>query len=241
MRAVILAGGIGSRLQPVIGNGNSKVMLKYSDKPLLQRTIEILKEKSINEIVLVVSYQKEKIMNYFGDGSKFGVHIDYAFQKCPKGGTADAVSCAREKTNGEKFLLVYGDNIFHPNTLDNLLAAENGFDGIMCGKQVENPSNYGILEIQDGRVVKIHEKPENPPSNIANTGLFVLPKEIFSAIDKTELSSRGEYELTDSIQHLINQGKKIGCIIAKEFWYDPRNKEEIDEANSTIKNNEVLN
>ncbi len=234
MKAVILAGGVGTRLQPIIGNNNLKVMLEYSDKPLLQRTIEILKEKGIKDIVLVVSYHKEKIMEYFGNGSKFGANIEYVFQKHPKGGTADAVSYAKEKIGNEKFLLIYGDNIFHPNTLERLLEASKNFDGVMCGKEVENPSNYGILEIQNGKVEKIHEKPENPPSNIANTGLFVLPKEIFSAIEQTALSPTGEYYLTDSIQILINKGFAIGCVVAEEFWSDPRNAQEIEEAKKKI-------
>ncbi len=234
IKAVILAGGVGTRLQPVIENNNPKVMLKYSDKPLLQRTVEILREKGISEIVLVVGYQKEKIMSYFGNGSKFDVKIEYVFQKHPKGGTADAVSYAREKIKDKKFLLIYGDNIFHPNTLESLLTTSEKFDGAMCGKEVENPSNYGILEVKDHHVVKIHEKPENPPSNIANTGLFVLPQEIFSAIDNTGISVRGEYELTDSIQILIDKGFKIGCVVAKEFWSDPRNANEIEEAKKKI-------
>lgn len=235
MKAVILAGGIGSRLQPIIGSNNPKVMLKYSDKPLLQRTIEILKERGIKEIVIVVSYQKEKIMNYFGDGSKFGVHIEYVFQRHPKGGTADATSYVKEKIKEENFLLIYGDNIFHLDTLDNLLAVSKHFDGVMCGKEVADPNNYGILEIQNDIVVKIHEKPEKPPSNIANTGLFILPKEIFSAIEETGVSPRGEYELTDSIQILIDRGKKIGCIVTKDFWFDPRNTEEIKKADESLR------
>ena len=234
MKAVILAGGVGTRLQPVIGNDNSKVMLRYSGKPLLQRTIETLKENGINEIVLVVSHQKEKMMSYFGDGSKFGVKIEYVFQKHPKGGTADATGYAKEKINDDKFVLIYGDNVFLAETLEKLIAASKNFDGVMCGKEVENPSNYGILEIENDTVKKIHEKPESPPSNIANTGLFVLPKKIFSAIEKTELSPRGEYELTDSIQMLINDGTSIGCVVAKEFWSDPRSKEELDEAQKAV-------
>lgn len=237
MKAVIVAAGVGTRLQQVIGN-NQKVMLEYSGRPLLQRTIEMLKERGINEIIVVVGYQKEKIMDYFGDGRRFGVHIEYVFQKHPKGGTADATGYAKEKIN-DKFLLIYGDNIFDANTLDSLLAMSNDFDGVMCGKRVDNPSNYGILEIKDGRVMRIYEKPEIPVSNIANTGIFILPKEIFSAIEKTGLSPRGEYELTDSIQILIDKGLNIGCLVSSDFWSDPRNKEEIDQANAMMKNGNV--
>lgn len=233
--AVILAGGLGTRLRPIIGNDLPKVMLKYADKPLLRRTIEILRDKGIREITMVVSDKKEKIIEYFGDGSKFGVHIRYVTQENPKGGTADALRYAREKVHGDKFLLIYADNIFHSNTLDEILRTEKNYDGIMCGKEVENPSKFGILELNGTEVVRIHEKPANPPTNIANTGLFVLPKEIFSAIDETKISPRGEYELTDSIQILINRGRKIGCIIVKDFWFDPRDEEEIKKADETLR------
>ncbi len=234
MKAVILAGGLGTRLRPVIGNGNSKVMIEYANKPLLQRTIELLRDKGFSEIVLVVSHMKHKIMDYFGNGEKFGVKIDYAFQANPKGGTADAVRYAKNKINEDKFLLLYGDNIFDPSSIEKLMVNRFGFDGVLCTKEVSNPSKFGILEINGTLVKKIHEKPEVPPTNFAMTGLFILPKDIFSAIDRTKVSSRGEYELTDSIQILIDSGKKIGYCKLSGYWLDPRDKNEIDEANKLI-------
>jgi phosphomannomutase/phosphoglucomutase len=233
---VILAGGLGTRLRPIIGNGTPKVMALYDGKPLLQRTIEVLREKNIREIIVVVSHLKEKIIDYFGDGGRFGVHIQYPTQENPRGGTADALSTAKSKVKGDKFLLIYGDNIFHSKTLDELLSVQGDYDGIICGKEVENPSKFGILELEGSLVKKIHEKPKVPPSNIANTGLFILPKEIFSAIEETKISPRGEYELTDSIQILINRGRKIGCVILKDFWFDPRDVEEIKKAEGSLKN-----
>src|SRR3989304_3137552 len=230
MQAVILAGGVGTRLQPVIGNDQQKTMYQYSDKPLLHRTIEILRDKGIKNIVLVVSYQKEKVMAYFGDGRKFGVRVEYVFQKYPKGGTADAVRYAKEKVNGEKFLLVYGDNVFHENAIDKLLEKGKEFPGVLCGKEGADPSKFGVLQVDGSAVEKIIEKPEVPPSNLLLTGLFVLPKEIFSAIEQTDLSPRGEYELTDSIQILIDKGYKFGYTTAENFWLDPRDKKVIEKA-----------
>ncbi len=232
--AVILAGGLGTRLRPIVGNDLPKVMLQYAGKPLLHRTIETLRDKGVNEITLVVSHMKEKIMEYFGDGSRFGVHIQYAVQENPKGGTADAVKVAKKKIRGEKFLIIYADNVFHSRTLDKILEMSNKYDGVMCGKEVINPSKFGILELNEDYVVKIHEKPEIPPSKIANTGLYVMPKEIFSATEETKLSPRGEYELTDSIQLLINRGEKIGCFVTKDFWFDPRDAEEIELAGRAL-------
>lgn len=226
MKAVILAAGMGTRLQPHIGN-NQKTMLKYSQKPLLQRTVEVLRERGFEEIVLVVNFMKEQIMEFFGDGSSLGVRIEYVVQQSPRGGTADAVRCVRDKITEDRFLLIYGDNVFDAKILDEMLRKLNHFNGILCGKQVENPNKFGIMQVDGFHVKRIIEKPEVPPSNLALTGLFILPREIFSAIDRTELSPRGEYELTESIQILIDEGLDFGFIIAEGFWIDPRDKEEI--------------
>lgn len=234
MKAVILAGGMGTRLRPIIGNDNLKVMLKYSDKPLLYRTVELLRDHGIKEIIFVVSHMKHKIIEYFGDGKNFGVKIDYAFQENPKGGTADAVMAAKNKINEDNFILLYGDNVFDESSIEKLLNSRFGFDGVLCTKEVENPSKFGILEVNGTFVKKIHEKPEVPPTNLAMTGLFILPKEIFSATEKTKLSPRGEYELTDSIQILIDSGMKIGYCKLSGFWLDPRDKNEIEQAKKLI-------
>lgn len=228
MKAVILAAGMGSRLKPYIGDGKQKAMVEYAQKPLLQRTIEILREKGFNDIVMVVNYMKEQVMDFFGDGSKFGVKIEYVFQENPKGGTADAVRCVEDKIDGEKFLLIYGDNIFDPKILDSIAKKAEHFHGVLCGKRVENPSKFGIMQTDGLHVKKIIEKPEVPPSNLALTGLFILPKEIFPAIEKTKLSTRGEYELTESIQILIDGGMEFGFVIVEDFWIDPRDQEELD-------------
>ena len=235
MRTVILAAGMGTRLRPVIGNGKQKTMAKYSDKPLLQRNIEILKENGLEDIVIVVNYKKEEIMDFFGDGSRFGVKIEYVVQKNPKGGTADAVKCIKDKITEEKFVLIFGDNIFDPKILYRILEEVNGYDGILCGKEVEDPSRFGILEMDGKHVKRIIEKPENPPSNLALTGLFVLPKDIFSAIERTKLSKRSEYELTDSIQILLDEGREFGFVAATEFWLDPSSKDEMSKAEKLVK------
>lgn len=234
MKAVILAAGMGTRLRPFIGD-NQKTMVRYSEKPLLQRTVETLREKGFSEIVIVVNYLREQIMDFFGDGSAFGVRIEYVVQENPKGGTADAVRCVRDKVDGDRFLLIYGDNVFDPKILDVLLKKLGHFNGILCGKQVQNPSKYGIMQVDGLHVKKIIEKPEVPPSNLALTGIFVLPTQIFSAIDRTKLSTRGEYELTESIQILIDEGFEFGFLITDSFWMDPRDQEEINTADAFIK------
>ena len=235
MKAVILSAGMGRRMKPIIGEDKQKTMVEYSNKPLLQRTIEIIKNHNITDIVIVVHYMKEHIMDHFGNGSKFGVNIEYVVQENPRGGTADAVRCVKEKINDDKFLLIYGDNIFDPEILDEILKKQTHFDGVLCGKQIANPQKFGIMQVDGLHVKKIIEKPEVPPSNLALTGLFVLPKNIFGAIEKTKISTRGEYELTESIQILIDQGLDFGFVMTGSYWYDPRDKEEMEKAGEDIK------
>lgn len=224
---------MGTRLRPIIGEGTSKTMVEYDDQPLLSRTVDALARRGITDITIVVSYMKEQIMDFFGDGSKFGVNITYAHQENPKGGTANALKCA--KNNDEKFLVIYGDNIFDYALLDELLKVKNKFDGMLCCKTVSNPQIFGVLEVEDDIVKRITEKSPNPPSNLALAGIFVLPNEIFSAIDETKLSPRGEYELTESIQILINRGRRIGYLVANSYWLDPANKEDILKAQQLTK------
>lgn len=232
MRAIILAAGMGTRLKPIIGEGKSKTMLEYANQPLLLRTIEALRDRKITEITMVVNYMKEQIMSFFGDGSKFNVKINYAHQENAKGGTADALRYA--KNNDDKFLVIYGDNIFDYRILDELMEMEKNFDGVLCCKEVDNPQMFGVLEIENGLVKRITEKSSSPPSNLALAGIFVLPREIFSAIEETKISPRNEYELTDSIQILINRGKKIGFMRVNGYWLDPASKEDILKAQQLV-------
>jgi bifunctional UDP-N-acetylglucosamine pyrophosphorylase/glucosamine-1-phosphate N-acetyltransferase len=235
MKAVILAAGVGSRLKKHIGSGTSKTMVQYGDRPLLHRTVDMLRERGVDEIVIVVNYMKDQIMGHFGDGSGFGVKINYAHQENPKGGTADAVRQAEGKINDDKFVVIYGDNVFHPNIVDAVLSKSKDFHGVLSCKRVDNPKEFGVLETEGPHVKRITEKSENPPSNLALAGIFVLPNEIFQAIRKTKLSSRGEYELTDSIQILIDEGKKIGFIEVDKFWIDPASKEDLEKAQQLVK------
>jgi len=229
MKAVILAAGAGTRLKDLT-NDQPKTMIKIFGKPMLQYLIETLAKKGIKDLVIVISYKKDAITNYFGDGKKFGVNIEYVVQKNCRGGTADAVRYAKEKINEDKFLLVYGDNVFDPNIIDEIIEESKNCDGVVCGKEVENPSLYGVLKLDGNRLVKIMEKPKDPPSNLVLVGIFIMPRQIFAAIDETKLSQSGEYYLTDSIQILIKKGLTFNCVRMKEFWKDIGNVKELEQA-----------
>ena len=218
MKAVILAAGLGTRLLPLTTNIH-KGLLLIGDRPLLEHAINALAENKIRDIFLIVCHRKEQIEKYFGDGSKFNVHIDYLHQENPKGGTADAVRCAKGKIEGN-FLLLNGDLFFHPSIIKKLIESFDGCDGLIACKEVKNPQEFGILKIENRKIVRIFEKTQNPPSNFANLGIYILPEKIFEAIDQTSLSKRGEYELTDSIQILIDKGFKFKPVFVDEFWID---------------------
>jgi bifunctional UDP-N-acetylglucosamine pyrophosphorylase/glucosamine-1-phosphate N-acetyltransferase len=218
MKAVILAAGLGTRLLPLTANIH-KGLLQIGDKPLLAHMISALEENKIKEIFLIVSHRKEQIRKYFGNGSKFNVKINYLEQYNPTGGTADAVRCVRGSIEGN-FLLLNGDLFFHPSIIKNMLDSFMDCDGLIACKEVKNPQEFGILKIENGLITKIFEKSQNPPSNFANAGIYLLPEKIFEAIDQTPLSKRGEYELTDSIQILIDKGLKFKPVFIDNFWID---------------------
>jgi len=227
MKAVVLAGGLGTRLQPIIGE-IPKSMLEFNGRPLLEYSLNALKERDVKEYLIVVNFKREMIQQHFGDGSKFGVNIEYVVQENPKGGTANAVSYAAGEIPDRKFFVIYGDNAFDPLILDEILSKADNYDGVLCGKQMQDMSQYGALKIEHDLIKGIAEKSPQPPSNLAFTGLMILPSKIFSAIRRTPISPRGERELTTSIELLAEEGLRFGYVTTERFWLDPKNEEDLE-------------
>ena len=225
--AVILAAGEGTRLRPTIGE-MPKSMLQFNGKPLLEHILNALRERGVKIFTIVVNYKKERIQSYFGDGSRFNLEIHYVTQKNSNGGTADAVGMAEGNIKDAKFFVVYGDNVFDPEILDEILSKVDSYDGVLCGKEMKDVTQYGTFKIEEDLVKEIAEKSPNPPSNIVFTGLMILPVDIFNAIKETQLSKRGEKELTSSISILASKNSKIGYVSTTKFWMDPRNKEDLE-------------
>ncbi len=224
MKAIILTAGEGTRMRPLTTT-RPKTMLITGGKPLIQYNIESLKDAGIKDITLVVGYKKEVLEDYFGDGSDFGVNINYAFQTDLLG-TANAISCAKEFID-ESFIVLNGDIIVSYDLIRNLIEkyatrTSNNVKSVMTLITVDDPSNYGIVSMINDQVVEIIEKPtkEEAPSNLANAGIYLFSPEIFDAIDKTEISERGEYEITDSLQIELNDGMEILGLISNEPWMD---------------------
>ncbi len=213
MKAVILAAGEGSRMRPLTYT-RPKVMLPLANKPILEHLLSEVIKAGIGEFIFVVGYRDEQVRRYFGSGNKWGVKIDYCLQR-KQLGTADAIGMVQSLTSGN-FLVMNGDAIMSYKDIASL--AGKG-DITICGKEVSDTRDLGVVEVSEGRVVHIYEKVAKPPSNRANIGLYLFTPDIFDAIAKTPKSSRGEYEITDSLCLLIETGYHIGYQ-ETSYWLD---------------------
>jgi len=223
MKAVLLAAGEGVRLKPITAT-RPKHLIKVGGKPILEHCLDALKECGVSETVIVTHYMGDAIRQYFGDGEKLGLKIEYV-EQAEMLGTGNAVSSVEPYVDGD-FVLVYGDLLFAPEAMETVL---NSFEAekpaaVMAVVPVEKPESYGIVELEDGKAVKrIIEKPASgeAPSNLANAGLYAFSKEIFDKIKQTKASVRGEWELTDALSLLIEDKKTVlAAEISKADWID---------------------
>ncbi|MDP2952405.1 MAG: sugar phosphate nucleotidyltransferase [Chloroflexota bacterium] len=213
MKAVVLAAGVGTRMRPLT-YARPKVMLPLANRPLLEHLLLEIKKAGIGEFLLVVGYCAQKVQDYFGDGSRWGVKIDYAFQR-RQSGTADALRQAEGWTQ-EPFLLLNGDVLVKEGDIARVVAGPGMAMGVI---EVSDPAEKGVVEVEGDRVMRIHEKSPNPPSRLANAGVYLLTRDIFPALARVPKSPRGEYELTDSLQAVIDEG----CPIFHrrlDYWQD---------------------
>jgi glucose-1-phosphate thymidylyltransferase len=211
MKAVILAAGEGKRLRPFTET-MPKVMLPVANKPLLEYVIDAVRACGIHEIVLVVGYKKEIIMEYFKEHFK-DVHIHYVVQD-KQLGTAHAVLQAKELIDG-KFLLLMGDNIIDAKSIDTILKDKSPY--AMLATEQLHPLIYGVVFVEKKVVTEIIEKPVEEAGNFISTGVYKLPKSILSDIE--EITANGIFEFTAVIQSIVARGEQIRSIPA-EFWMD---------------------
>jgi bifunctional UDP-N-acetylglucosamine pyrophosphorylase/glucosamine-1-phosphate N-acetyltransferase len=226
MKAVILAAGEGTRLKPITSS-IPKPMIPLAGKPLLEHNLLGLKEAGIKEVMLIVGYKKEIIKEYFNDGKEtFGISISYKTQK-EYLGTAHATGYAESFVKDEAFLMMYGDLLVDPIIFKNAIKTyqENKVKGLISLLEVDNPQNYGIISLNSQNIVeKITEKPslELDLGNLANAGIYIFDPLIFQAIERTGLSKRNEYELTESMEIMIEEldGPIYGYRIEDSYWND---------------------
>jgi bifunctional UDP-N-acetylglucosamine pyrophosphorylase/glucosamine-1-phosphate N-acetyltransferase len=203
MKAVILAAGEGTRMHPLTYT-RPKVMLPLANKPIVEHLLVEAKKAGITEFTFVVGYHDEQVREHFGNGEKWGVKIGYHNQK-KQAGTADAVRMAEGLTEGN-FLAINGDIVVASKDITAIMGAKEITLGII---KVEDARDFGVVQLSGGKVVRIYEKAEKPPSNMANAGLYLFTPDIFDAISRTPKSPREEYEITDSLQLMIDEGQNI--------------------------------
>jgi glucose-1-phosphate thymidylyltransferase len=230
MKAVILAAGEGLRCRPLTLT-RSKVMLPVANKPILEYVIRALSKNDIKDIIIVVGYKKERIMDHFGNGNNFDVKISYIDQDAQLG-TAHAIKLA-ESHVGEKFMVLNGDNLIDEETISDLLRQESG-DISLLSVSRDQITGYGVLLIEKGKVSQIIEKPRDRISHLVNTGIYIFSSSIFSEIEKTPISEIGEYAITDTIQKMIEKGANVTNITTRRTWIDAVHSWDLLKANSVL-------
>ena len=223
MKAVIFAAGEGVRLQPITST-RPKHLIKVGGKPILEHCLNAVKTSGIEEALVVIHYMGDAIRQYLGDGKRFGLKIEYVEQEAMLG-TGNAVSLV-EPNMKDDFLLVYGDLLFSAEVVRKVidLHKKEKPAATMAVVPVENPEDYGIVELENEKHVKrIVEKPNRreAPSNLANAGVYVFSTEIFDKIRETSASARGEWEITDAISQLPKEKKTVLAVkISSCDWMD---------------------
>ncbi|MDY6964769.1 MAG: bifunctional sugar-1-phosphate nucleotidylyltransferase/acetyltransferase [Halobacteriota archaeon] len=236
MKAVILAAGEGIRLRPFTIK-RPKVMVPVVNKPILEYVIRALSKCGIYEIVLVVGYKKESVMDYFSSGEDFGVNIVYV-EQTQQLGTAHAIKQASEHINGS-FLALNGDNLIEPQAINDLLEGSDAVTSILTVRR-ENTEGYGVILVDGNNVTKIIEKPDRKVSDLVNTGTYILQSEIFNEIDDTPISPRGEYDITDTLERMIEKGVNVKAVHTSSNWADAAYPWNLLKVNSSILNDTTL-
>ncbi|MBI2028309.1 MAG: NTP transferase domain-containing protein [Candidatus Levybacteria bacterium] len=221
MKGIILAGGLATRLRPLTLVTN-KHLLPIYNKPMIYYPLEAMKKSGIKEVLLITSpHHAGDFTNLLGNGEEFNLKLYYAIQKNPTGGIADGLKLAREFAKNEKILVILGDNIFD----FNLKKAIEKFDkrqkgAVVFGIDMDTKSKqYGVIEIgRTGKVSSIEEKPDNPKSRIAQTGIYMYDDRAFDFIDKLRPSGRGQLEITDLNNCYLKEGT-LECETI-DWWID---------------------
>jgi len=237
MKGILLHGGHGTRLRPLTHTG-PKQLLPIANKPMSQFCIESLRDAGVNDIAVIIGgIGAYKVKEYYGTGKKFDVNIIYIEQDYPKG-IAHAVRLCKEFIGNEKFLVFLGDNIIQKsikNIADEFQQSDSKASILLC--EVNNPTRFGIADVKDGRIRKIMEKPKNPPTNLAVTGIYFFTPIIFDVIDRLKPSLRNELEITDALQKLLEEGHKITYNMITDYWKDTGTPEDIINANKSVLEN----
>jgi bifunctional UDP-N-acetylglucosamine pyrophosphorylase/glucosamine-1-phosphate N-acetyltransferase len=226
MECVVLAAGEGKRMRPLTGK-RPKVMLPLANRPMMEHLVIAARDAGITDFIFVVGYGEREIRKHFGDGSAWGIHINYAPQR-HQHGTADAVQSARDYITGE-FLVMNGDMIIKRADIAGLCRQKTP---CMSTSTTDHPDDFGVVMVDNGYVSSLEEKSPNPKSNIINAGAYLFPSNIFEHLDKVKTSMRGELELTDALMGFIAD-KKLSAY-SLSCWMDVGYPWDMLEANAKL-------
>ena len=232
MKGLILAAGWGTRLRPITSL-RPKPTIPVANKALIVQAVDNLKEAGIDEIGIVVNEQvKEHIQKAVANCKD--VSFEYIIQNPPKG-LAHAVQVSKGFLQDDSFVMYLGDNLFQNGVKDFVAAFDpNTMNALLALVEVPDPRALGVAVVKDGRITRLVEKPKVPPSNLAVSGVYVFDSTIFDMIDGLEPGAKGEYQITDAIQKLIDHGKPVGYKQVEGWWKDTGKADDILDANRLI-------
>ncbi len=235
LKGLILSGGAGTRLRPIT-HTSAKQLVPVANKPVLFYGIEALVDAGVTEIGIIIAPETgDEIRAAAGDGSQFGARITYIVQDKPAG-LAHAVLTAEEFIGGSPFVMYLGDNLLRDG-LRGLVSTftEHEPDALILLTPVEEPEHYGVAELDDkDHIVRLVEKPKDPPSNLALVGVYLFQPAIFDAARALEPSWRGELEITEAIQALIDDGHRVQSEVVRGWWKDTGQLADMLEANRLV-------
>ena len=237
MKGIILHGGHGTRLRPLTHTG-PKQLLPIANKPMSEYCVESIRDCGISEIAIIIGgIGSNKVKEYYGDGSEFNVKITYIEQDKPKG-IAHAISLCKEFVGNEKFLVFLGDNIIQKSINDISKKFETSeSDALILLCEVKNPERFGIADVKENKIIRIMEKPKNPPTNLAVTGIYFLTSKIFDVFSRLKPSWRNELEITDTLQMMLEEKNRIDFEMITDYWKDTGTPEDVIQANSQVLKN----
>ena len=225
-KAVLLAAGRGTRMRELTTD-LPKPMIEVRSKPILQHMVEGLREAGVRQFLIIVGYRADAVQNFFGDGSRYNIEIQYATQVV-QDGTGRVVDLARNFAGDSPFVLNYGDILVDPANYERLLDLPDDVEAIISVKHGEDVSKGGAVFVNDQmELVDLREKPEpgEPTSPWYNAGLYAFRPSIFDFTAKLKPSPRSEYELTDAVRDLARSGKKVQALELAGAWADVRDPE----------------
>jgi glucose-1-phosphate thymidylyltransferase len=234
VKGLILSGGRGTRLRPIT-HTSAKQLVPVANRPVLFYGIEAMARAGIEDVGIIIAPETgEEIREAVGDGSAFGVRVTYIVQEEPAG-LAHAVLTAEPYLGSDSFVMYLGDNLLQGG-IEDLVATfrANGPEAMILLTPVDDPEHYGVAELRDGRVVALAEKPPEPTTDLALVGVYLFTPAIHDAARAIAPSARGELEITDAIQHLVDRGSRVEPHIVRGWWKDTGRLEDILEANRLV-------